>query len=234
MKVTKKPLIGITKPEDRMINIPFLALWTAIWLGGGEPITLSANKPEPEEDIKGLMLGGGTDIYPELYNEKPLDNYKYDITRDEMEIKWLKKAGEMNIPVFAICRGAQLMNVVNNGTLHMDVHKAYKNTNYPKSALGYLFFRKKIHIEKDSLLFEIFDRENLHVNSIHKQSIDKPGDGLEITAREANGVVQAIEKKDHPFYLGVQFHPELLIYRTSFRSFFRKFIGVAKRTVNIN
>jgi putative glutamine amidotransferase len=230
-KPMKRVLIGITKPEDRFINIPFIAVWIAIWLGGGKPHILSANKNEPIEEIQGLILGGGTDIYPELYNEKPLENYKYDRTRDAMEIKWLKIAEKTNIPVFAICRGAQLMNVIKEGTLHKDIHQVYKNTNYPKTAFGYLTFRKKILIEEKSLLNQIFKRGSLMVNSIHKQSIDKVGKDLVITAVEENGVVQAIEDPSKDFYLGVQFHPELLLYRKSFRNFFRKFIeSVNKNT----
>lgn len=225
----KRPVIGITRPEDKMLNIPFYALKLSVWIGGGKPRTLtSQQQPVEEVNIDGLMLGGGTDIFPGLFEKDPKENYRYDKTRDELEMKWLKWAEAQNLPVFAICRGAQLMNVVKKGTLHMDVSAVYKDGHYPSNLLGTAFFRKKITIETGSLLHKIFGKEVLFVNSLHKQSIDKIGYDLKVTAREVNGVVQAIEKPGHPFFMGVQFHPELLIYKSIYRHFFRYFIDVVK------
>ncbi len=227
-----RPHIGITKPENKRMNIQFLAMWLAVWLGGGKPVVLSAGKPVHKKKIHGLILGGGTDVFPGLFHKDPKENYQYDRPRDEMEIKWLKIAKQNCIPVFAICRGAQLMNVVNGGTLHLNIADAYENAIYPESILGYMFFRKKIHIEKDSLLYKIFKKTELPVNSLHKQSIDKVGHNLMVTAREPNGIVQAIERPGHPFYMGVQFHPELLIYQRAFRSFFNRFVHAASMHIN--
>lgn len=224
----KRPVIGITKPEERRINFNFMALWLAIWFGGGRPLILTPESIKKDPEIHGLMLGGGTDVFPGLFQKEPKKNYRYDHTRDKLEIDLLNYADEKGMPVFAICRGAQLMNVVNQGSLHMDVSKAYKKATYPEPILGYTFFRKKIIIEEDSLLHNLFKRKELYVNSLHKQSIDRIGKNLVVTARELNGVVQAIERPGHPFYLGVQFHPELLIYRMAFRSFFRKFIWAVR------
>ena len=223
-----KPIIGITKPENKRLNFPFLAILFAIWLGGGKPKIISAKKGRADEPIDGLMLGGGTDVFPGHFFKEPKENYRYDLARDQMEIALLKRADEERIPVFAICRGAQLMNVVNKGTLHMDMARVYEGTDYPQNVFGYIFYRKKILIEEESLLNHIFQEKEMMVNSIHRQSIGEVGNGLKITAREPNGVVQAIEKPDRPFYLGVQFHPERLLYRKSFRSFFRLFIGAAR------
>ncbi len=227
MKHKYRPHIGITKPESKRMNVQFLAMWLAVWLGGGRPIVLSAGKPDPAKTIHGLILGGGTDVFPGLFHKDPIENYQYDRPRDEMEIKWLKIAEEDQIPVFAICRGAQLMNVVNGGSLHLNIGEAYDNADYPETIFGYMFFRKKIHIEKNSLLYKIFKKSELPVNSLHKQSINKVGNNLVVTAREPNGIIQAIERPGHPFYMGVQFHPELLIYQRSFRSFFNRFVHTA-------
>lgn len=224
----KRPLIGITRPEEKPINAAYIVLWLAIWLAGGHARVITAKKPRFGEDVEGLLLGGGTDVFPGLFNMDPKKNYKYDLTRDALETKWLRRAEKENLPVFAICRGAQLMNVVNGGSLHMDVSRAYEKAHYPSHILGYLFFRKMIHLEKNTLIYDIFERERLFVNSIHKQSVNEPGRDLEITAREPNGVVQAIENPAREFFLGVQFHPELLIYLGSFRKLFRKFIEAAR------
>jgi putative glutamine amidotransferase len=226
---SKRPLIGITKPEARPLNLPYYALWFSVWLAGGKPIVLTPGKPVMPEHIDGLLLGGGTDIFPGLFMKEPKAGYHYDHPRDKMEMKWLRLADDEKIPVLAICRGAQLMNVVRKGNLHMDIEKVYEKAVYPNHLLGYLFFRKQIHIQKDSILFDLFEKETAYVNSLHRQSIADVGEELEVTARETNGIVQAIERKGHPFYLGVQFHPELLIYRKVFRNLFRRFINTARK-----
>lgn len=228
MQKKHRPLIGITKPEVRNLNVPFLSMWLMIWLSGGKPYILTAGKPISEKKIDGLLLGGGTDVFPGLFMKEPRKNYKYDRPRDEMEIKWLHLADQEKIPVLAICRGAQLMNVVRKGSLHMDITQAYDDAVYPNHLLGYLFFRKKIKVQKGTLLYRIFEKEVAFVNSLHKQSIADIGNDLKVTAREDNGIVQAIEREHHPFYLGVQFHPELLIYKRAFRRFFKFFLRAAK------
>jgi putative glutamine amidotransferase len=78
------------------------------------------------------------------------------------------------------------------------------------------------------LLRQILGRDRARVNSLHKQSIDQVGSGLKVSACEDNGVVQAIEDPDHRFYLGVQFHPELLIYRGLYRGLFKALVEAAR------
>ena len=228
-----RPVIGVTRPASKRINLAYLSLWLAVWLGGGRVRVLAPGKKKPKEPLEGLMLGGGTDVFPGLFFKEPIKDYAYDRERDQLETQLLEKANRDKIPVFAICRGAQLMNVVSKGTLHLDISKVYEGADYPDNVLGYMFFRKRINLQEGSLLHQIFKTTELWVISIHKQSIDKVGKNFEVTAREPNGIIQAIEKKDHPFYVGVQFHPERLIYRKSFRSFFNKFIGAAKRAESL-
>ncbi len=220
----KKPIIGITKPAKRRLNPTYWALCLSVWLAGGRIKIISFRKTIDINKLDGLLLGGGSDIFPGIFKKDPKKNYRYDRKRDEMEIELLKTANQINIPVFAICRGSQLMNVVSGGSLHMDISKVFFGTKYPDDVLGYLFFRKKIFIESDSIMFDIFRKNQLMVNSLHKQSIDQVGEGLEITAKEKNGIIQAIENKNKPFYLGVQFHPELLIYKKMFRRIFKTFV----------
>lgn len=226
---SQRPRIGITKPEARPLNLPYYALWLSVWLAGGKPVLLTPGKPVKPKNIDGLLLGGGTDIFPGLFKKEPKKKYRYDHPRDKMEMKWLLLADDEKIPVLAICRGAQLMNVVRKGNLHMDISQVYQNAIYPDHLWGYLFFRKRIHIQKESLLYDLFEKETAFVNSLHRQSIADVGEELEVTARETNGIVQAIERKGHPFYLGVQFHPELLIYRKVFRKLFRRFVKTAAK-----
>lgn len=166
-------------------------------------------------------------MFPALFQDEPepKKDYTYDHDRDEMEMYWLRKAENEGLPVLGICRGAQLMNVAGGGKLHLDVSKAYEKADYPASWLSHIFYRKKITIQNGSLLHKILGRTIVRVNSIHKQSIAEIAPGLIVTAKEDNGVIQAIEKPGHNFYLGVQFHPEFLIYKRIFRKLFKKLVG---------
>ncbi len=173
----------------------------------------------------GLLLNGGTDIFPDLYGGNIKSNYIYDHARDKMELELLSRAEKNNRTVLGICRGAQLINVYRRGTLHFDVKLAYEKAEYPSSLLANIFYRKTMYIQKqDSLIGRTLNSKRCRVNSIHTQSVDSLGDSLEITGQEKNGVVQAIEDPSRPYFLGVQFHPEYLGYKASFRNLFKKLV----------
>ena len=222
----ERPVIGITKP-DHEGNFAYGFIWLSVWLAGGKPLKITPQNAKSVTGVQGLILGGGKDVFPALFQDEPepKKDYTYDHDRDEMEMYWLRKAENEGLPVLGICRGAQLMNVAGGGKLHLDVSKAYEKADYPASWLSHIFYRKKITIQNGSLLHKILGRTIVRVNSIHKQSIAEIAPGLIMTAREDNGVIQAIEKPGHNFYLGVQFHPEFLIYRRIFRKLFKKLIG---------
>jgi putative glutamine amidotransferase len=214
-----RPRIGYTTQNYSFDALKWL-IALSIWVTGGTPVRLTPNNPRYDEQIDGLVIGGGIDLYPALYNLDPKPNYKYDQARDELEINWLRHAEEQDIPVLGICRGAQLMNVVRGGTLHVDVAKVYENAKYPSSTLSRIFFRKDMNIECGSLLERILKTQRIAVNSMHVQAVDEVGKDLVISAREDNGVVQAVEDPDKAFFLGVQFHPEALIHNKIFRGCF--------------
>lgn len=182
-----------------------------------------------DHKIDGLIVGGGTDVFPGLFQNDPKQDYLYDQPRDEMEMAWLKRAEADDIPVLGICRGAQMMNVMNRGSLHMDISIAYENAHYPKSLFRKLFYRKDILVEPRSLFFKIVRLNPVKVNSYHSQSIDRLGRNLKVSAQERNGIVQVIERPDHPYYLGVQFHPEYMIYRADMRNIFKTLIEHARK-----
>jgi len=112
----------------------------------------------------------------------------------------------------------------------VDIAKVYENAEYPTSFLANVFFRKSIKVTEDSLLHRLVGQNRTRVNSIHKQAIDKVGEDLSISAKEDNGVVQAIEDTNRPFHLGVQFHPEILIHRRPMRRIFTTLIETARLT----
>lgn len=222
-----RPLIGVTKPT-RGDNLAYLCIWLAVWLAGGRPVRLTARRPRPERALHGLVLGGGADVFPGLYDSAPKRGYAYDRQRDAMEIDWARRAQAASLPVLGICRGAQLMNVMKGGTLHLEVREAFDDIDYPSTTLGHIFYRKTILIAPGSRLERALGARIARVNSIHKQAIDEVGPGLAITAQERNGVIQAIEDVSRRFWLGVQFHPEFLLYRRAFRGIFERFVDAAR------
>jgi putative glutamine amidotransferase len=223
-----RPRIGITKP-DKEDNLAYAAIWFSVWLAGGKPIKLSPSSPYQQTQIDGLLLGGGKDVFPGLYDAPAKDAYQYDAARDDMEVYWAERARDEGIPVLGICRGAQLMNVVCGGTLHADISEFYKDQFIPSKIWHYAFYRKFVLIKGNSLLHKITGCRELKVNAIHKQAVDHLGDNLSIDASENNGIVQCISHKEHPFFIGVQFHPEFLIYRRVFRNIFKALVEAARQ-----
>jgi putative glutamine amidotransferase len=224
--MARRPLIGVTKPNhgDRA---SFWAAWLALRLSGAHTIALTADRPGENVGIDGLLLGGGTDIHPALFDGTPKPDYAYDVGRDEMELAWVRRAYRQDLPTLGICRGAQFLNVAAGGGLHMDVTGAFTQTRYPQHWLEQVYFRKRVVITPASRLRMIVGSDALWVNSIHKQAVEALGDGLIVAAREVNGAVQAIEDPARRFWVGVQFHPEFMLYRAEMRRIFSAFVMTA-------
>ncbi len=222
-----RPVIGVTRP-DRGSWFAFNAIRLALWLAGARPVPLTARAPREPAFLDGLVLGGGADIYPERYGGALKAGYRYDQARDDMESTWYESAKKHDMPVLGICRGVQMMNVVEGGSLHGDLSETVDGT-YPNSVLHQIFFRKTITISEGSHLHAATGRAtHLAVNSIHQQGIDRLADPFIATAREANGLVQALEDPKRTFILGVQFHPEFLIYKKPIRQLFETFVQAAR------
>tara|TARA_B100000678_G_scaffold65690_1_gene53802 strand:+ start:11823 stop:14027 length:2205 start_codon:yes stop_codon:yes gene_type:complete len=220
-----KPIIGITKP-DKGDYFSFLAMKFAVWLAGGKPIRITSQAPRDPHSVDGLLFGGGSDVYPERYQGLVKENHNYDRARDEMEASWAKAAMHHDLPVFGVCRGMQMLNVLQGGTLSSDLSN-YNDIRYPTTFLRRIFFRKTIAIKEDSWLSRITGRRLLSVNSIHTQAIRELGSGFKPSAREINGLIQSIEHQKASFMVGVQFHPELLIHKPFARRIFKEFVGAA-------
>lgn len=229
--MSDRPIIGITKPNNKDY-LSYLAIKLAVIMAGGKPLKITSKDKQYESaNINGLILGGGSDIFPARYNQAPKEDYIYDQDRDEMEVFWAERARDENIPTLGICRGAQLLNIVCGGSLHMDVSQVYEGANYPDGFIYNAFFRKTISINSDSFLHTIIPKIEIKVNSIHKQAIDKLGNDMSVNAVEKNGVIQAICLNNHDYFLGVQFHPEFLIYKKDFRKIFKRLVQSASNSV---
>lgn len=152
----------------------------------------------------GLLLPGGDDIDPSRYGEARSEKCgKSSEARDSAEWKLLEAFLPTGKPILGICRGAQLLNAFCGGTLHQDIpgHSDFKTR-----AKGC----HKAHIESGSKLHAILGTGEVWVNSLHHQAAARIAPNLTVTARAEDGTVEALEMREHPFCLAVQWHPEHL------------------------
>ncbi len=203
-----RPLIGVTTSRRggwRSYLMHRLALYRA----GARSIRLVPGNPLPTEPLHGLVIGGGDDIGAEIYGGKVLPDVRIDPERDKLELGLLKAALPMGLPVLGICRGSQMINVSLGGSLHTDIYEVYVQAPKMRTVLP----RKTVTVEPGSRLNGILRCNPCLVNALHHQSVDRLGQGLSIAARDESGIVQAIESPGAPFLLGVQWHPELLVWK---------------------
>ena len=230
------PLIGLTacrKIEDYR---------QAVLHVGGEVRIVDASMAAGEviDGIDGLLLTGGEDIAPARYGEAPHPSVvDVDPGRDEFEIALVGEARRRNLPIFAICRGIQLLNVACGGTLVQDI---------PSEVAGALEHRwtvpphkpydlaHEVWIDKDTLLARLLrerlsDTDACEANSRHHQAVKKLAEGFRVSATAPDGVIEAIEDPSARFCLGVQWHPENFWRTGEFRPLFEGFLEAAtKRT----
>lgn len=224
-----RPVIGVTKSLHKGFISWLCTAWALRYMGA-TPVRITSADDFQNIDFDALIISGGTDIFPNRYGGNIKQNYNYDHPRDEMELWLLRKAEQTGLPVLGICRGAQMINVYRKGSLHFDVSKAYEKAEYPNSTLAQIFYRKRMHLQgEDSLLSHLLRCTSCRVNSIHTQSVNGLGQNLVITGHEQNGVVQAIEDQSRPYFMGVQFHPEYLLYQRRFRRIFRRLVREARK-----
>ncbi len=150
-----------------------------------------------------------------------------DPGRDRLELDLLEEATEKGFPVLGICRGMQLINVFYGGTLHQEVDQFYGETGHPHTAWPY----KWIALKPGTTLQDIFDTTRLKVNALHHQAVNKLGRGIETVGIDSAGVIQAVEHRDKPFVLGVQWHPELLPQIPIQKRIFYALIAAARRAM---
>ena len=231
-----KPIIGIaisnrvkSKKIYSVINNDYIK---AVQKAGGIPILIPfsnnmENIKEYTDKIQGIIFTGGEDISPLVYNEDPLKEVECIIEeRDRFELELFKEVYEKQIPILAICRGLQLINIALGGNLYQDINYQIPNSygHAPKNTLRHNLYHS-VKIEKDSKLFDIFKTEDLKVNSFHHQSIKKLGNDLKITALSNDGIIEAIESTNEKFLVAVQWHPENLVeHHTEFLKFFEALI----------
>lgn len=213
-----KPIIGITmdvsKDKQHVLNNMYIK---AIQGAGGLPILIPTGMEEDQSQLidmlDGLLLTGGADINPLLFGEEPHHRLgEVTPSRDAMEITLVQKMLELDKPILGICRGEQVLNVASGGNLYQDIHAQNEQTilqHVQKAPRGHL--THYVQVEKGSLLESIVENTELVVNSYHHQAVNDVPEPLQIVGVASDGIIEAIESKEHRFVVGVQWHPEELV-----------------------
>jgi putative glutamine amidotransferase len=234
------PLIGIT--TTRMTNPTPLpsdgvneAYIMAVRNSGGLPVLIpvahgSQDALHLAQRLDGVLLTGGGDMEPGLFNGKPHPRiYDIDPDRDRLEIELVRALIEKGVPFLGICRGCQVINVALGGSLytHIEDQKpdALKHDYFPDFPRDHL--AHQVNVKPASRLASILGSLALPVNSLHHQGIDQIALGLTATASAPDGLAEAVELSDHPFALAVQWHPEWLQQYPPMRKIFEAFTEAA-------
>lgn len=224
-----KPVIGITpspiKDTTASGTHERYALATgyvnAVIAAGGIPLILP-----PQDDnvdallnlVDGLLFSGGADIDPSHYGDSEVHPTTYDIhpLRDRFELALITAAIERDYPTFCICRGVQLLNVAQGGTLFQHVPDQHDPTiPHRQQEAGFESHQPShtVTASTGSLLASAYESTRIHVNSYHHQAVKDLAGSLRASARAGDGLVEAVELPDRTFVLGVQWHPEMMFHK---------------------
>lgn len=180
----------------------------AVVAAGGVPLLLPPVGTDPTvlEVLDGLIIAGGCDVDPGSYGaEQHPETVDTRPGRDEHEAILIRAALDQDLPLLAICRGLQMLNVTLGGTLQQHLPEAVAHDEHRPSPA--VFGNTDVKIEPDSLTGRLFG-DRTTVRCYHHQAVDVVAPGLRVTARAGDGTVEAAEVTGHDFALGVQWHPE--------------------------
>ncbi len=217
------PIIGLTTYGRNEINLQtthyseWFAIPTfyvdAVRRAGGFPILLPPGETEWDgilELLDGVILIGGCDIHPDNYNGRSTHSAlgKMDLERDASELALMRSVlNEIQLPTLCICRGLQVANVASGGTLHEDISDLVGEDIHRGSDKGWTV--QAVEAAAGSLVADTMGVSEIATYSGHHQAIKELGQGLRATAAAADGIIEAVEKEDHPWLIGVQWHPEV-------------------------
>ena len=220
-----RPLIGLTGrrwPASRLgdfvppamselsFDLHFADYGRSVALAGGLPVELTrdANVEDIVSRLDGLVMSGGADVEPHHYGHDPHEQLgAVEPDRDEWEFALYAAARERGLPILAICRGFQLVNVAHGGTLrqHVELHEG---AGHPQWEVDGRKATHAVSCRQSSLTADVVGG-SLDVNSLHHQTLSTLGEGLVVGATASDGVVESFYTTDASV-LAVQWHPELL------------------------
>jgi putative glutamine amidotransferase len=206
---------------------------------GADWLRLDYGRHDPAEvlsSVRGVILLGGADVDPRYYGEARHTTFQAAVEgRDEYEIALAREAVRRDVPLLAICRGLQLLNVALGGTLVQDIPSQIAQplphgqpSSEPKDKIAHV-----VSVERGSRLADILapvldSAGNCPVNSRHHQAVKDAGEGIVISARSGDGVVEAAERPASRFCVGVQWHPENFRTAREFGTLFESFVAATR------
>jgi putative glutamine amidotransferase len=202
---------------------------------GGDVHVVGTDRESPMEIVAnsdGILLAGGGDVQPSIYGHAAHQTFDAaEAGRDDYELELVRLATEADVPLFAICRGIQVLNVARGGTLIQHIPEEVAgavdhNVREPRVAIAHEVWVTPGSLV-DRLMRETEEDGGFPVNSRHHQAVKTVGSGLITTATAPDGVVEAIEDPSKRFVLGVQWHPENFYRTGEFRALFEGFIAAA-------
>jgi putative glutamine amidotransferase len=227
----RKPTIGVTRCsrlDDYVASVEQAG-------GRARVVEVSESPRKLVAELDGVLLTGGGDVDPVLYGEDRHETVEdAEPGRDEFEIDLARRAVAVDLPLLAICRGAQVLNVASGGTLVQDIPSAVASDlrhtiQEPKNAVAHdVAVTPGSRLER-ALGSAVDASHTCRVNSRHHQSVGRVGAGLTASATAADGIVEAIERADAAFCVGVQWHPENFWRSGEFSPLFDAFVAAARR-----
>lgn len=189
----------------------------AVATAGGMPVMAASLDPELApaflDGIDGVLFTGGVDVDPVHFGQEPHpDLGSVDTDRDAFELALYRGARDAGLPILGVCRGLQLMNIAQGGTLHQHLPASFHTVQHSQRAMT----GEPVHtvrLQRDSALGKAFGAKQIRTNSYHHQGLDQVGEDLQAVAHTADGLVEAVEGTSGPFLLGVQWHPEMSFAR---------------------
>ena len=221
----KAPLIGITCSRvtggawgmyslGHFMDYTFSDYSQAVLHAGGAPVIVPAAQNRKSlsrvlDSVQGLILSGGPDVHPKRYGEEPMAGLgEVDEALDAMELMAAGLALERDMPILAICRGIQVLNIALGGTLYQDIPSQMPDSICHTPKTDKAVNTHTVRVEVKSRLRRILGKPEIWVNGKHHQAVKDPAPGLVVTARARDGVIEAVEHPGKPYVIGVQWHPE--------------------------
>jgi putative glutamine amidotransferase len=236
--IAMKPIIGVTPQydieNDRIKIEP--SYFQAIKKSGGVPILLPLHNDTKDLEellscLDGILFSGGPDVNPLYFNEEAIPECGSVVKeRDLMELSLLPLVMQKQLPILAICRGIQTVNIALGGDIYQDIKAQtecqVKIMHYQKAKSSTTIH--KVQIVKDTLLERILHKDVSLVNSFHHQVVRNLGKELTVAATSSDGLIEAVTMENYPFFLGVQWHPEELYeVEEDAQRIFHEFIAAA-------